>query len=391
MKAHVMLFSTVTAGALLASTATQAFDCKGGSINIGFAKAQTGFFAFFDNVGAQGALVAIDIINQKGGIDGCVIKALRKDTQSNPALARQVAEDLIRDGANIIIAPADFDIGVGASQAAQDAGKFAISFEASSSAWTGAVGPNFFTAAITEDDQGRAMAAYAIQKKWDSTYIVTNGAFNIFTTTEKAFLKYYPGKLVGRDTVADDATDYAPVVSKIRAAGDNIQFVFLNDYFPHVGTFIKQLRAAGVNLPVLGNQNYSSRALPQSVGAAALKDVAYIAQGFYEGADVSPQVHEFTALYEKKFGTFPENANALAGFEGMLVLADGLTKAGATDAAAITASISSQKDFQQPSSIVYSWINRHPSRSAAAIGFDQAGQFIELAKIDPRTVAAKSQ
>ena len=389
MKNCIMLLGAIAAGALITSTAAEAFDCKGESINIGFAKAQTGFFAFFDNVGAQGALVAIDIINDKGGIDGCKIKALRKDTQSNPALARQVAEDLIRDGASIIIAPADFDIGVGASQAAQDAGKFGISFEASSSAWTGAVGPNFFTAAITEDDQGRAMAAYAIQKKWDTTYIVTNGAFNIFTTTEKAFLKYFPGKAVGRDTVADDASDYSPVVSKIRAAGDSVQFVFLNDYFPHVGTFIKQLRAAGVNLPVLGNQNYSTRALPQTVGAAALKDLTYIAQGFYEGEGASPQAREFTSLYEKKFGTFPENANALAGFEGMLVLADGLKKAGSTDAAAITAAISAQKNFMQPTSEIYSWINRHPSRSATAVGFNDAGQFIEIVRIDPRTVPAK--
>jgi branched-chain amino acid transport system substrate-binding protein len=389
MKSYMPILGAIATGALFIGTPAQAFDCKGGAINVGFAKAQTGFFAFFDNVGAQGAMVAIDQINKNGGIDGCPIKGLRKDTQSNPALARQVAEDLIRDGASIIIAPADFDIGVGASQAAQDAGKFAISFEASSSAWTGAVGPNFFTAAITEDDQGRAMAAYAIQKKWDTTYIVTNGAFNIFTATEKAFLKYYPGTAVGRDTVADDATDYAPVVSKIRAAGDKVQFIFLNDYFPHVGTFIKQLRAAGVNLPVLGNQNYSTRALPQTVGATGLKDVAYIAQGFYEGSSASAQARDFTSSYEKLFGTFPENANSLAGYEGMLVLADGLKKAGSTDAAAITAAISAQKNFAQPTSEIYSWINRHPSRSAAAIGFDEAANFIELARIDPRSVPAK--
>ncbi len=73
----------------------------------------------------------------------------------------------------------------------------------------------------------------------------------------------------------------------------------------------------------------------------------------------------------------------------MLVLADGLKKAGSTDAAAITAAISAQKNFMQPTSEIYSWINRHPSRSATAVGFNDAGQFIEIVRIDPRTVSAK--
>lgn len=388
MKTEIRLVLCSMALALL-STQAYAFTCTGGSIKVGFAKAQTGGFASFDNMGAQGELVAIDKINEGGGIDGCKIEVLRGNTQSNPALARQVAEELLHKGADIIIAPADFDIGVGASQAAQAAGKFSISSEASSSMWSTAIGPNHVTAAITEVDQGRAMAAYAIQKKWGSVYVVTNSAFNIFTATEKAFLKYYPGTIAGRDTVADDASDYAPVVSKIRAQGSKVGFIFLNDYFPHVGTFIKQLRAAGVTVPVLGNQNYSTPAMPQVVGAAGLKDVYYVAQGFYEGPSASPAALDFVTRYQKRFGVFPENANTLAGYEGMMVLADGLKRAGSTDAAAITRAITSEKNMQLPTSTIYEWTGRHPVRNAAVIGFDNTGKFVQVGVVDPRSVHAK--
>lgn len=384
-KLTVLLAISFATLASNSTTALAAFDCKDGSIKIGFAKAQTGFFAFFDNTGAQGAIIAADIANETGGVDGCPIEILQSDTRSDPSLSRQAAEELISQGASIIVTPGDFDIGVGASLAAQDAGLFSISFEASSSAWGVAIGPNHVTAAITEDDQGRAMAAFSIKRGWESPYLVTNNAFNVFTATEDAFLKYYTGKPGGRDIVADDSTDYSAVVSKIRAAGPSVDFVFLNDYFPHVGTFIRQLRAAGVTLPVLGNQNYSTPAMTESLSAEGLTDVFYIAQGFYEGPSASAAAVDFTTRYKAKFGQFPENANALAGFEGMSILIQGLEEAGSTDAAALTAAITGGTNQELATSTIYKWENHHPSRSAAVIGFDD-GKFALVDTVDTRTV-----
>ena len=48
------------AAALSPFGGAHAFDCTDGKIVIGIAKAQTGGFAFFDNVGAQGLLIAVD-------------------------------------------------------------------------------------------------------------------------------------------------------------------------------------------------------------------------------------------------------------------------------------------------------------------------------------------
>ena len=370
------------AAGIATPAASQSFRCDGGEIVIGMAKAQTGGFAFFDNVGGQGAIIAIDQINDGGGIHGCKIRLIRGDTQSDPAKAGQVAEELIGQGAEILIVPSDFDIGVGASQAAQAAGVFSISPEASSTAWTQAIGPNHFTAAITVSDLGKAQGTYANGQGWKGVYVVTNAAFNFFTAMEDVFKENFDGEVVARDVVADDASDYSAVVSKIRGQRD-ADFIYLNDYFPHVGTFIKQLRAAGVDLPILGNGTYSSLALPEVVGAEGLENVAYISQGFYEGSGAAPEVLDLAKRYQDKFGNFPENANALAGYEGMLMLAAALESAGSSDAAAITAAMSAQRDFQLPGSTVYQWTNRYPVRSATVIGF-RNGEFVEIERVDPR-------
>jgi branched-chain amino acid transport system substrate-binding protein len=359
------------------------FHCEAGAITIGMVRAMSGGFSFFDTTGAHGAEIAIDMVNRRGGIDGCPIEILRGNTQSDPALARQVAEDLIRQGAQIIVTPGDFDMGVGASQAAQEAGKLSVSFEASASAWSRAITPYHLTTAITELDQGSAIAGFAEKMRWNSAYIVTNDAFNVFTATEAAFLKAYHGRIIAKDRVADDASDYAAIISKIRASMAPGSVIFLNDYFPHVGTFIRQLRAAGIRTPVVGNQNFSTPALPQAAGVSALSEVYYIGQGFYEGDGASPSAKAFTTSYIRKYGGFPENANALAGYEGAQILIEGLRAAATTDAATLAKAITAKRNQRGATSLIYQWVQNHPERNATVIAFASNGMPIYVDEIPP--------
>ena len=76
--------------------------CKDGGLTVGIAKAESGGASFFDIAGTRGAKIAFDQINAKGGIKGCQIKVIKGDTKSDPAVAAQVARDLIGQGAQIL-------------------------------------------------------------------------------------------------------------------------------------------------------------------------------------------------------------------------------------------------------------------------------------------------
>jgi branched-chain amino acid transport system substrate-binding protein len=368
------------------ATALAAFDCKDGAVVIGFARAKTGGFAFFDVAGVRGFTVGVDEINAGGGIDGCKIKLIEGDTQSNPALTGQVANQLIKDGAKIIIAPSDFDAGIGASQAAQAAGVFSISPEASSVTWTQAVKPNHFVGGMSESDLGRDIAGFVNEKGWTGAFVVINTAYSFFTNQEKVFAQVFKGKIVGQETVNEQTADYAAVISKIRAAGDAVQVIYLDDYFPHVGTFLKQARAAGITAAVVGNGTFSSTSLPQVVGAAGLQNVFYVASAYYEGKDTDPALAKMIAAYQAKYGNFPENTNSIVGYYASQIIADGLRKAGSTDASALTAAIMSQKDLKLPGATYYTWNDRHPTVSGTVIGFDANGAFKQVEVLDPRNV-----
>ncbi|MBL0373416.1 ABC transporter substrate-binding protein [Rhizobium sp. KVB221] len=384
MKKLFVLAAVFCAGSY-ATTSHAAFDCKDGAVTIGVARAKTGGFAFFDVAGARGLEVGIDEINAAGGIEGCEIKLIQGDTQSNPAMTGQVADELIKQGAQLIIAPSDFDAGVGASIAAQASGLFSISPEASSVAWTQAVQPNFFVGGMTEGDLGATIGGFANKKGWEGAYIVTNTAYSFFTEQEKVFRTVYKGKIVGQDAVNEDTSDYSAVVSKIRSAGDEVKVIFLNDYFPHVGTFLKQARAAGIKAAVVGNGTFSSTTLPQVVGADGLQDVYYVASAYYEGKDINPALKRMIDAYQTKFGTFPENTNAIVSYYAAYILADALKTAGSTDASALTKAVLAQKDLKLPGAIYYGWADRYPSVSATVVGFDASGAFKEVELLDPRS------
>jgi branched-chain amino acid transport system substrate-binding protein len=383
-----ILALTIAAAATLASGAgarATKFDCKGGAITIGIAKAKTGGFAFFDSAGAKASIVTLEQLNAKGGIDGCKFKTTWQDTKSDPALAQQVANDLIKQGNQIIITPADFDIGVGASLAAKKAKLFSLSPEASSVDWPKAAKPYHFIQAVTISDLGYGQAVLANQRGWKTAYVVSNDAFNFFTAMEKAFRAKFKGKIVGRDVVQDDQTDYSANVSKIRDLKPQPDFIYLNDYFPHVGTFIKQLRDAGINTQILGNSTFSSVAFPKVVGLRRMSKVVYVSQNYYEGPTATAATRAFNAAYKKRWKTFPENLNTTAAYEGMILLADALKKAGSTDAAAVAKAMSAEKNFKLPTgAVVYSWTNGYTHRSVTVVGFTATGAFKQVALLDPR-------
>jgi len=357
-------------------------SCENGTITVGEARAQTGDFAFFDVVSMNGNELAIDQFNSEGGLLGCKLKVISGDTKGDPALGGRVANDLIGKGAQILFSPSDFDVGIAAAQAGEKAGLMGTS-EASAVEMPDAVGPHFFAAGITEAGLGLAEADFANEKGWQHAYVVTNEQFSFFTNIEKFFKTKFQGDVVARDVVADTQTDYSAVISKI-AAQKTADVIFLNDYFPHVGTFIKQLRDAGIETPVLGNNSYSSLDFPGVVGKTRMSQVYYASPVFWEGKDLDPAVQKVLDAYKAKFGKMPDNNNFMEGYDSALLLLDGFKTAGSMDSDKVAAAVNAQKNVKLPGATLTQWDDRHTQRTLVIIGFDDQGNFIQVkAPFDP--------
>jgi len=394
LRRRLVVVSTVATSLLVASCGSGSSGGGGsgncddnGKIVVGEARAQTGDYAFFDGVAMNGNLLAIDQINKSGGVLGCQLTVIDGDTKGDPSLGGRVAGDLIDKGAKILFSPSDFDVGIAAAQAGEKAGLPGTS-EASAVNMPDAVGPHFFAAGITDEGVGLAEAVFANEKGWKHAYVVTNEQFSVFTNIENFFKSKFTGDVVARDVVADTQTDYSAIVSKIAAQHD-ADVIFLNDYFPHVGTFIKQLRDAGVETPVLGGSSYSSPDFPGVVGKTRMSQVYYASPVFYEGTQgLDPDVAKIIQTYRTKFGKTPENNNFMEGYDSALLLLDGVKAAGTLDADQVAAAVNAQKDVELPGATLTRWVDRHTQRTLVIIGFDAQGNFIQVKPpFDPETAS----
>ena len=71
----------------------------------------TGWMADYDQPPRSGALIMKDKINAAGGVLGRELQIIELDGKTDPATVGNAALQLIDQGAEVIIAPCDFDIG----------------------------------------------------------------------------------------------------------------------------------------------------------------------------------------------------------------------------------------------------------------------------------------
>jgi branched-chain amino acid transport system substrate-binding protein len=341
--------------------------CDSGSITVGIAKAKSGGSSFFDVAGTRGAKVAFDQINDDGGIKGCKIKLIEGDTKSDPAVAAQVARSLLDKGAQILLVPDDFDLGIAAARVGQKAGVLTLSTAASSTEFAKAVGDKFFNSGPTTEQLGTAQAKFALDKGWNNTYMVVDEGLAYFTEQVDAYKKTIEGtgKIVGTDKVdsLSGKSDYSATVSKIKAMNPKPDVINAQMIFPPIGSFVKQLRAAGIDTPVLGNVTLQTRELPKLVGKSGSNEIYYAAQVYFEGANQDPKsdpaMDKFATDYQAKFGNFPEQANGPGSYQSIMAINKALQQKDVTDAASAAAAIAKQKDVKVPGGTLVRWENGH--------------------------------
>lgn len=168
----------------LAITADATVARAGEEVFIGGALSLTGIQAPLDEPTLRGAKVAVKALNDAGGILGKKVKFVNLDGKSDPVTVANVTVQLISEGADMIIAPCDFDFGGPASREAQSAGLVGISTCASAPAYgSKALGDKQFTASMWNTTMGAAAAEWGLQEKgWKTAYVVTD-TFLEYTVT----------------------------------------------------------------------------------------------------------------------------------------------------------------------------------------------------------------
>jgi branched-chain amino acid transport system substrate-binding protein len=296
-------------------------------IIIGAAIAQSGFVAAYDNDPAKAAEMAIEDVNAKGGVLGRPLKMMYRDTKSDIAGGAVAAQELLDAGAKVIIVTGDFDFGGAAARAANARETLAIApFAADPKFGVRGIGPYAFSFSTASDTVGAALAEFAHKKGWKTAYELNQTNIQYDKSVSAAFDARFkelngPNSVLGTDVFVMDDANIAAQITRLKSLPKAPDVLLLSAFTPAGPSALRQIRAAGINIPVMSAEDmdgdYWVDAVPH------LSNFYNDAMGSIYGDDSDSAINDFIARFKAKHGNHPSTAHTLTGYS----VIQGLTRA----------------------------------------------------------------
>jgi branched-chain amino acid transport system substrate-binding protein len=308
-------------------------------IVIGAVFNSTGWMAAYDQPAQRGAEVAIAEINAAGGVLGRPLELVALDGETDPATVANAALQLVAEGADVIITPSDFDIGSPAAAAAQAAGLVGISPGASSPLFGAtALGDMQFTLAAWTNYGSAASAEWGYNEAgWRTAYVIIDTSIDYSNSQGEYFIQRWEelgGEVVGRDSFVQGNADFSGQLQRLQALETQPDVIFIASYMPDLGTLVRDIRALGIETPILGGDAYDTTEFYDVLGEELGNEV-YFSTHSYMNPELSEGMETFFTDYEAMFETTPDNSFIALGYDAVYVLAQAIEEAGSTEGAAV--------------------------------------------------------
>ena len=317
MNRALSITRALTAGAL--GVALFGASAQAEEVIIGAAIAQSGVVAPYDEGPAQAMEVAVEEINAKGGVLGKQLKIIYADTKSDIAYGGTAAQEVIDKGAQMVVVTCDYDFGSSAASVADSTGLIAFSTCAGDPKFgPSGIGPNAFTMATGAPGQAVAMAEWAYNVKgWRTGYVLMDTTIAFDATWADFFKKRWAElagaeALLGEDTFGGEDPQIASQITRIKSLAKQPDFIVLASFPPAGVSATRQLRAAGVNQPLLGSESWDGDYWLE--GVPNLTEFYFVTYGSIFGNDPRPEVADFMARFQKKWGKPPVTSHAITGY-----------------------------------------------------------------------------
>jgi branched-chain amino acid transport system substrate-binding protein len=349
---------------------------------IGMATAQTGAIAPFDIPAVEGFQIGIDELNAGGGLDGKYPIELQKcDGRSDAAQTAVCAQEMVDKDVDLLMVPCDGDLVLAAGPIGQAAGIPTITLCASPPTLTDEVGDYMFGNSFGDNVQAAVLADYAIDQGYQSAYTL-NSPDTLYTQDVPEYFadafEARGGTIVGADSFSVGQQDFSAIVTKIQNLSPAPDVIMTSAYEPDFPAFIKQLRGAGVDIPVLGSDGIDTPTITK-IGAPA-EGVVFSGLGFPEPGST---LEDFYQKYEQVKGERPETPYTAVGYDATAVINAAIQAAGSTDKAAVRDAIAGLVDVQGATGLItYEGTNRMPVKQVTLTEI-QDGERVLIGQFTP--------
>ncbi len=301
------------------------------TIRIGCAIPLTGASAQDGQSIQNGAQIAVDQVNEAGGIDGKQVELVVEDDKGDSSEAATVANLLAEDSTiSAVVGHFNSSCTLAGAPIYNQAGVVEISPGSSAAAVTDA-GDYTFRVITTDAVQGRYLAEWAVNDLGYQNIAVlyenTDYGLGLAQVLEEAMADL-GANIVVQEAYEVGATDYSTVLTKV--ASSEAEAIIIGGLYNETALIAKQRSSFGLeNMQIMGVDAIYSDALIELGGDAAN---GILLTGYFSDASTSQVAQDFIAAYEEAYGEMPATYAAY-GYDAALVILDAIQNVGADRAA----------------------------------------------------------
>ena len=327
------------------------------------------------NNSRYGAELATLQLNDAGGVRDVPIRLIARGIPTQRFVSESISDTeyvtelalalIVEEKVSAIVGPNRSTYAVVVGEIAQDHGIPMMATSATNPSVT-AAGDFVFMAAFTDDFQGVAMAAFALQDLEAKTAAVLTHKGDVYSeglsqTFIDSFIAH-GGQVVADEFYAAGDTDFTAQLTAIAEATPDV--IFSTGFSPEVPLVVRQAREEiGITATFIGGDSWDNVVLIEAAGAAI--DGSFFSSGFSaeaEPSDLGEDAYQFVAAYTAMFGVLPDGGAAL-GYDALRLVVQAMRRVDDLTPTSIRDQLAATMNYSGATFISGYDENRHTSKS----------------------------
>jgi branched-chain amino acid transport system substrate-binding protein len=320
------------------------------TIKIGLLAPLTGFAAADGLSVANSVKLAVDQVNERGGLLGKQVELIIEDDAAQAKEAVALARKLVqRDG---VVAVVGGSYSMPSRAVAPLFQQFKIPFVAGYAVHPDVTraGDYCFRNGFLGTVEGRGAGVVAVdmlQAKTVGLLTMDNDFGRTLAEGFKDYVTEHGAKIVYEQIYPLSEKDYSSYLTSIDEANPDV--VLASGYYGQAAAIVKQAYEMGLESQILGEEGYDSPKFIELAGEEAAEGTIIVTN--LDRDDPRDVVQEFISQYRERYDMEPDMVGA-SNYDAFMIIANAIEKAGTTEPKAVRDAIAETKSFDGVTGII---------------------------------------
>ncbi|NLJ58637.1 MAG: ABC transporter substrate-binding protein [Tissierellia bacterium] len=354
-----------------------------GAIRIGFFAPVTGPAAADGLSTTNSAELAVDIINEQGGINGRLVELVKYDDGFDTKQAVNIAQKLITKDDVVAVVSGSYSGPTRVSAPIfQEAGMPMLAGYAVHPEVTGA-GDFIFSQSFAGAVQGKAAAKVAVEMLEKKRISIIAVDVDFGKELSESFTEYAEARgaeVVSVDKVAMSDLEFTPIITKLK---EEIKpdLIYMANYYEHSAEIARQVKKMGLDVPLIGTEGADSFQFLEIAGEDA-EGIIITTNMNRDSEDQGTQ--DFIKNYIERYGIKPDMVGASV-YDAFQVLFKVIGDVG-TDNEAIKDAIANLTDFETVTGKLIRYASSRNAIKPVQLQIVEDGEFRFYGEIDDEEI-----